>query len=676
MRKSTLFFSAVVLSAAAAQIFAADLPVTRVNLFSSGVGYFQRDGVVEGEDSIELTFSVDQINDILKSMVLQDFDGGTISAVNYPTQQPIEKALEAFAIKLGDKPTLGQLLDRCRGSRVELTGTTNLAGLILGVEERSVVVDEKSYKVEYLNLLTDDGIRRVDLDSVRDIKLTDPRLNEELTAALGVLARNLDSEKKTVLVRFKGSDKRNVRVGYMLEMPIWKTSYRLVLSDDRPPYLQGWANVENTTDEDWRNVRLSLVSGRPISFIQDLYTPIYIPRPEVVPELYTSLRPQEYAEGRIAGEGGRRGRGADREMMAKRAPSLAYEMDANAGVAMASPAVPQEMRLGETGAASIATSTDAGELFRYDIATPVTLERKKAAMLPIVGDEVEGEKLSIYNPAAHGKYPLNGLMLTNTSGLHLMQGPVTVFDDNTYAGDARLPDLKPGEKRLLSYALDLGVAVDIDRKSHPTQLTAVRIAKGTLIVINKSVDHRVYNLNNKLDKSRTVMIEQPMSDDWKLVEPAEPFEKADNMYRFKTIVTAKKTDAYPVRFEFIHSTHYGLSDMDLGQIRIYQRNAEITRSVRDALAEVIKLRSNLDDTRRQIQRKEQTIREIDSEQSRIRENMKALPRDSDVFSRYVRKLDDQENQIESLRSELEQLRQQADRQQKALEDYLLSLNVE
>jgi predicted nucleic acid-binding Zn-ribbon protein len=172
------------------------------------------------------------------------------------------------------------------------------------------------------------------------------------------------------------------------------------------------------------------------------------------------------------------------------------------------------------------------------------------------------------------------------------------------------------------------------------------------------------------------MLEQPMSDDWKLVAPDEPYEKADNTYRFKTVVDANETEAYPVRFEFVHSTHYGLSDMDLGQIRIYQRNAEISRSVRDALAKVIELRSDLDETRRQIQRKELAIREIDSEQRRIRENMKALPRDSDVFSRYVRKLNDQEDQIESLRSELEQLRRQADRQQKALEDYLLSLNVE
>jgi hypothetical protein len=672
MRKPTLSFFAVVLSATCAQVFAADLPLTRVNLFSSGVGYFERDGVVEGEDSIELTFSVDQVNDVLKSMVLQDFNGGTISAVDYPTQQPLQKALEAFAIKIGDNPTLGQLLDRCRGLRVELTGETDLAGLILGVETRKIVEGEQSYTAEFLNVLTNEGMRRLNLDTVRDIKLTDSRINEELNAALGVLARNLDSDRKTMLVRFKGSDKRNVRVGYLLETPIWKTSYRLVLSDKKPPFLQGWANVENTTDEDWRNVRLSLISGRPISFIEDLYTPIYVPRPVVKPELYTSLRPQEYAGGRAAGEGGHRD-------ARKLAPStaLGYQVQAEKeAVAMASPAVPRGMDLGETGAASVATAADVGELFRYDIADPVTLERKQAAMLPILGHDIEGEKLSIYNPAVQARYPLNGLMLTNTTGDHLMQGPVTVFDDNTYAGDAQLPDLKPGEKRLISYALDLGVAVDVEQKSHPTEVTSVKVAKGTLIVINKSVDHRVYNLNNKLDKTRTVVIEQPMSDDWKLVEPAEPFEKADNTYRFKTTVDAHKTEAYPVRFEFIHSTHYGLSDMDLGQIRIYQRNAAISKSVRDALAKVIQMRSDLDDTRRQIQSREQTIRETEQDEESTRRNIGVLPAKSDDRAALQRDLMAMVRKVQDLRKQIGDLRAQGDRQQKALEDYLLSLNVE
>jgi hypothetical protein len=674
MFRAITILGCILLTAPGAPAFAAELPITSINLFNSGVGYFQRDGTAEGQDTVELSFSTDQINDILKSMVLQDFDGGTISAVNYPTQQPIAKALEAFAIKLGDNPTLGQLLDRCRGSRVEVGGPNNLTGMILGVEKRKVIVDKESYTAEYLNLRTEDGIRRLNLDTISEIKLTDSRLNEELNAALGVLARNLDSEKKTVLVRFKGSNKRHVRIGYLLETPVWKTSYRLVLSDDSPPYLQGWANVENTTDEDWRNVRLSLVSGRPISFIQDLYTPLYIPRPEVKPELYTSLHPQEYDEGRRIA--------ADR----KRLPSTARRRAGGmAGGAMqeAEPLLLRSLRaptmkmdLGETGAVSIASAADAGELFRYDISAPVTLERQKAAMLPIVGSPVEGEKLSIYNPQVHAKYPLNGLMLTNSTGLHLLGGPVTVFDDNTYAGDARLPDLKPDEKRLISYALDLGVAVDVERKPTPTRTTGVKIAKGTLVVITKSIDHRVYNFNNKLDKARTILIEQSMSGEWKLVEPSKPFEKAANIYRFKTTVDAHKTAAYPVRFEYVSSVQYGLTDMDLGQIRIYRKGGGISRRVRDALDKVIAMRTELDRTRQQIRDKQSTLREIDTEQRRIRENMKALPRDSDVFNRYVRKLNDQETQIESLRSDIARLQKQADRQQKELEDYLLSLNVE
>ena len=167
-----------------------------------------------------------------------------------------------------------------------------------------------------------------------------------------------------------------------------------------------------------------------------------------------------------------------------------------------------------------------------------------------------------------------------------------------------------------------------------------------------------------------------MSDDWVLVEPAEPFERADNTYRFKTPVPPKKTAAYPVRFEHVYSIRYALTDMDLGQIRIYQRGDQISKRVREALARVIEMRTELDRTSQQLRQKRETIREIDKEQRRIRENMKALPRDSDVFNRYVRKLNDQETQIESLRDELDRLQEQANRQQKDLENYLLSLDVE
>src|SRR5215470_13856222 len=223
------------------------LKLSRIALFNSGVGYFQSDGTVDGDAASELRFRTGQINDIIKSLVLQDFDGGTIQAVQYPSRDPIDKTLKSFGVDITGKPTLGQLLDQLRGVEVEIAAPAAAKGLILGVEKQRIEV----------------------------------------------------GDKKNVTLNFAGKGKRRVRVGYMLEAPIWKTSYRLVLADDKKPYLQGWATVENTTEEDWKDVKLSLVSGRPISFIMDLYSPIYIPRPKEELELYASLRPPTY-EGAVA----------------------------------------------------------------------------------------------------------------------------------------------------------------------------------------------------------------------------------------------------------------------------------------------------------------------------------------------------------------------------------------
>ncbi len=301
------------------------------------------------------------------------------------------------------------------------------------------------------------------------------------------MPRTRNRSRSSFLARESGE----VRVGYIQEAPVWKTSYRLVLDDEDKPFLQGWAIVENTTEDDWKDVRLSLVSGRPISFVMDLYSPLYAARPTVVPELYASLRPQVYEQdlsqaGRLA-EGEQR-RGLRMSSLAAEpadvpaAPAQSFGRGGGGfggagvrgGATMAAGASDADFDLeGRTLQESLvaaAQGSDIGELFRYDIKDEVTLARQRSAMLPIINDSVEGEKVSIYNAAVHTKHALNGVRLKNSSDLHLMQGPVTVFDGGAYAGDARIPDLPSGGERLLSYALDLEVEVAPTSDARPQTL--------------------------------------------------------------------------------------------------------------------------------------------------------------------------------------------------------------
>ena len=420
-----------------------DVPLERVVLFNSGVGFFDRQGSVKGDAQIELKFNVEDINDLLKSMVLQDMGGGHISAVTYGSKDPITKTLKTFAIDLTSNPTLGQILNQVRGERVELDAANPITGVILGVEtkKREIGKDRQTIDVDMLNLLTDAGLRSVPLDNIGTIRLLNEKLDKEFRQALKVLALGHDTDKKTVTLNFLGDGKRDVRVGYIQQAPIWKTSYRLVLKEDAAPFLQGWAIVENTTEEDWNKVALTLVSGRPISFIMNLYDPLYVQRPVVEPELYASLRPQTYSQDLAAADKDfRAAGGAPQAPAAAAAPPLALRKAAavqqnRALLADGAEAAKERAAFNmQQGVQSLSQATNVGELFQYEIATPVTLPRQESAMLPIVNESVKGSKLSIYNQQVQPKHPLNGLRLTNSTDLHLMQGPITVFDGGSVCG--------------------------------------------------------------------------------------------------------------------------------------------------------------------------------------------------------------------------------------------------
>jgi hypothetical protein len=658
-------------------VFAADdvqLAVQRVAIFSSGVGFFEAGATVKEDARAELKFRTEQINDILKSLVVQDLDGGRVGVVSYASQDPIEKTLRSFGVDLTGRPTLAALLDQLRGEAVEIGGERAVTGVILGVERRDEKVGDSVVKLDVLNLLTDAGMQQVDFRNIRSVKLLSPQVDQELRKALSTLATAHNADKKTVTLNFSGQGARRVKASYLLEAPIWKTSYRLVLSDDKPPFLQGWATVENATEEDWKDVKLSLVSGRPISFRMDLYTPLYIQRPIEQLELYASLRPPTY-EGPVD---------RDQQLARKVAGRGNAAFQAGIPVAAAAPVADAEesfrMRFDDigrgSGIESMSAGRESGELFEYVIQTPVSIPRQHSAMLPIVNQEIEGKKVSIFNAATHAKHPLNGLELVNATSLNLMQGPVTVFDGGTYAGDAKLPNLSPKEERLIAYALDLSTEVNIDQKPTLDELVSLKINKGVLIHRHKYVDARTYNIKNKAAKTRTVIVEQPYSQDWKLVQPTEPAERTSNLLRFRVEAPAEKTTALPVMLERYSDETVMLSQLDFDTLRWYLRAPVISPKVKAALERVQAIRLEITQLGRARQQAEAALKQAESEQARIRENIRTLPRDSDQYQRQLKEFDRIEGSLAKLRDEAENARQRSENKQRELEDYLASLELE
>jgi hypothetical protein len=643
------------------------LPLSEVVLYTSGVGYFQRNGSVDGRGYVELKFKEDRINDLLKSLVVQDLDGGQVSAVTYDSRDPITKTLKTFSVDLTTDLSLGALLGRIRGEQIEVATPSLLRGVILGVEKKQEKAGDKDVvDVEYVNLVTADGLRSLPLAQIQRVQILNEQLKTELRQALDVLASSHDTQKKTVRLEFDGQGRRRVRVAYIDEAPIWKTSYRLALSDTKRSFLQGWAIVENTSDDDWENVRLSLISGRPISFTMDLYTPLYVKRPVVVSELYESLRPQVYDQAMG---------GVQEKSRAEALPPRAMTAPAAPAPSVVMRAAAPEVQL-QQGVTSAAQAAGAGELFQYVIKAPLTLARLKSAMIPIVNEEVEGVKLSIYNQRVDARHPLNGFRLKNSTALHLLQGPITVFDGGIYAGDARIGDLPPGQERLISYALDLKTEVEPLASPGQEDLVAAALSKGTLIVTRKAVEEKTYNLVNRDEKRKTVIIEHPFRSDWKLVEPAEVAERTRDLYRFTVPIDAGGKAQVRVREERQTRQIVRLSDSKPDVITFYLEAKQVSPKVKDALKRVIGLRDRLDLTTTKRAGLEQRIKEITEEQGRIRENMARLAQNSELYGRYTAKLNQQETEIESLRTEIQTQRSAEEKQRQELNDYLLSLEIE
>jgi hypothetical protein len=676
----------------AAEPAATDLPLEKVVLFTSGVGYFQHGGKVTGDATVEMSFRAENVNDLLKSMVVEDLGGGTVPAVSYASRDPITKTLGTFAIDLTDDPSIGKILGRLRGERIEVEAATPATGTIVGVEKRQVPVgDDRSVEKEFITILTADGLRTLPLDGITRIRLLDERLQRELEQALAVLALGHDSEKKSVSLAFTGEGERPVRVGYVQESPVWKTSYRLVLGGEAAAepraakaLLQGWAIVENTTDRDWKDVRMALVSGRPISFVMDLYRPLYVPRPVVEPELYASLAPQVYGqdmdaadlEFAKAGEGGGRGR------------RLADEMQRRTGLAAPAPARrPMEQaamdaatadfdRDGVAAIRSVAAGEALGELFRYEIAAPVSIARQRSAMLPIVAEEVEAEKISIYDDRVMAKHPLAGVRLVNSTKLDLMQGPVTVFDAGAYAGDARIEDLPAGSSRLLTYAVDLDVEVAPRFEPRPEELVSVKLVKGTLVVSRKLARRKAFEVKNSGREAVKLLVEHPLEPGWKLVEPAEPAEKTRDRYRFAVEAEPGKPATLVVAEEQVVAQRLAVTNLDDNAILVYSSAKVTSPAVKQALQDVLERKQEIARIARDRSRREQEIKAVGQEQERIRQNMAQLDRTSDLYTRYVQKFAVQEDRVETLRREIAELEAEEQQARRGLDEMLGKLEIQ
>ncbi len=653
----------------------ADLPVTRVVLFTTGVGYFEHSGTVTGTQQLDLPVAAGQMDDLLQSLVVQDFDGGTIRPVRYASQDPLGRVLSGYALDLSNDPTLAQLLAQARGEAVHLEAGQPLDGTIVNVER---VQTQDGPPTTYLTLLTANGLQRVGLDEVRNVHFDSASLQADLEAALAAIARYRGNAANAVHILFSGEGARRVRVGYVREMPVWKTSYRLVLGAAGTADLQGWAIVDNPTDIDLNDVQMSFVAGRPISFVTSLYDPIYLQRPHVAFDLAQNFVPQAYAGDRAPAA-----KSADRAL----APSPAES--AVTGLAQA-PSAPQ---LSGAGVTAMAQGTATGATFSYDVQQPVTVARHESAMIPIVLKTVPAQRLSVFDPSVLGAHPLRAVRLANDTGLHLAAGPVTVFDRGGFTGDSRISDIVPGDDRLLTYAVDLGVDVTTQGSSEPERVTAVTLVNGAVTTTVKQRLRTTYSLTSRDGAARFVVIEHPKRPGYDLVSPAAAPAETPQSYRLGVALAAADGTAPEGDATVPTVTHCGragpctlevvmertvrrtvaLSNLSSDVIASYLANVDLNSQDRATLRQILDLKGQIADLDRAIAQHRSQIDAIFQDQSRVRQNMAALDRTSSLYKRYATNLEQQENQLQTLRSEQDDLQAQQSARQAQLDALLRSL---
>ncbi len=684
------------------------LPVTRVALYKNGVGYFEHSGTVSGNQSVTIDLTTAQLNDVLQSLTAIDLNGGRISGAGYNSTTPLEQQLQALPLALGEDPSAADLYAAIRGAHVEVTGSgQTFTGRILNLEIRSTpspTPNMPTSEHRFLTVISDAGtIRSLELTSSTQVRLLDSSLHTDLSRYLELIANNRSEGLRHLTLQDNGSGTRNLHVSYISEVPVWKSTYRILLTDStaaaQSATLQGWAVVDNTVGTDWNNVQLSLIAGSPQSFLQPISQPIYSHRPEIAIAQEAQLTPQTHLSGDsndrlqifaklqrppapgvagMSGVGSGYGAGVAGGVMGGPAPAAKAMPGSVSQSVTVNSAMP--MIEYETAAANSLTpnTTTAAydDYFEYKLTDPVTIRKNESALVPILQTKLPVERVTLWSPAQ--PRPLRALWITNSSNLTLDRGSFSIVENGNFGGEGLLDPIHPGERRLLSYAADQAVRVTPDN-SHDTQrVQTITVSNGILRETRAEVSEVEYLIHNAAPDPRTVVVEQPVRQGWKLDSDPQPAETTPAAYRFRVATQPNDTVRLHVGQRRTFYQNYGLFNTTDEQLTVILRNANSTQTLQQ-LEPVFAAKRAVANLDRQIQSKQNDINQITEDQKRLRENLSALKGSAEERSlakRYTDELNQQEDRLATLRKDLDTLRQQRETAQQDLANKIESLNIE
>lgn len=663
------------------------LPITRVVLYKHGVGYFERQGSVDGEAVLSLVFKQAEVSDVLKSLTVLDLDGGHISSVSYDSTKPLEQLLAEVALSIPDQGSVVGLLPQIKGARVALhSGVADpVEGTILGIDTSDKRTADGVLKVVLLSILTGAGsVRSFDLHNLASFQILDQALRRDLDFYLRTQLSAKKKDARTFAFFAQGQGQRTIRLSYTLEAPVWKATYRILLGEEgKPPMIQGWAVVDNTQDEDWENVQLSLIAGLPVSFVHDLYTPRYIRRPVVQVQETTGVLPPEVEEGMVLGLR------EDQEylMSSEAAGAGGVERAAYASAELRVPSKKEIARMGAMRPALFASSTPAqvrdrkiGDLFEYEIEHPVTIRRNQSALVPIVLRSFDGKPVLLHNKLTRPENPMRCVEFKNTTTLTLEGGPVTVLEGGSYVGEAMLETMKPDEQRLVPYAVELAVSVLDNVDSHEDEVNRVVIRDGQMTAYRRQIQQVTYTFNNKSDAEQILYLDHArQAKEWEIFDTPNPVEITENFWRFRFALPAKKATKFVVRQRYPSQYIHSLSDLNDNRLGAWLEQRYFDKKTEQVLRSVVAERHQSAGHEKELIRLREESEKIHADQKRIRENLQSLgdrASEKDLRERFVRTLNGQEDRLEKIEIEIKEQTVARDRCAAKINDLLAKLEYE
>ena len=673
-----------------ADAVAAELTLKRVLLSTGGVGYFEYQADIDGNATLELEVRLDQVDDVLKSIVVFDDKGG-VGAISLPGREPLAQVFRDLPFGPEALVSRAALLNALRGARVRITGDRLIEGRLLAVEPEVTRLADNGGTItrHRVSLMAASGLRQFILEDAETLEFVDPALGAQVDQALAAITAYRAKDKRRLSIELLGAGRRTVRVAYVVATPLWKATYRLILSPEGgepSALLQGWAVIENMSGTAWDGVELTLASGNPVTFRQALYTAYYVHRPEVPVEVLGRVLPPPdtgVIGGLMAGEQAAGLQNKEREV--RQAMDALSKMTAEpmADMAMAEmagtgAAAPAPMSL---AASSAAESEETATQVVFRVPRPVSVASGHSLVVAIVNDTVPAHRFAHFQPRTHSRHPLASVRLANDTESGLPPGVLTLYERSAetgaiaYVGDARLATLPAGEARLVSFALDQKTRIEQDVKSERS-IFGGSISRGVFALTRIERQTTIYRLKAPAREARAVLIDHPRRADWKLIEPAgDDIDLIDGGYRFEVAIEAGAEAVFEVTVERPVTQSMGITSLTLAQIVHFAGTGELDAEVRESFERLAELK-------REVVRHEQRMAELErarlvihQEQSRIRDNLGRIPSGSDLHRRYLRKLDAQEDKLETILEAFDQAQRHHIEASRKLDDYIKTLKV-